>query len=86
VILLNCLTEFSEEMVDRVERTLNAANLKMPVLLKPCVLDSNRVTVAGWIVDKGPICHLVDKQLFCDPERRHELDQAIAEFVRLVQT
>jgi hypothetical protein len=85
VILLNCLTEFSEEVVDRVERKLNTEQLKMPVLLKPCSADSGRVTMAGWIVDKGPICHLVPKELFSDPSRSGELDQAVAEFIRLLQ-
>lgn len=85
MILLNCLTEFSEEVVDRVERSLSSLDLKMPVLLKPCTADSARVTIAGWIVDKGPVCYLVDRALFCDPTRSAELDQALAEFVRLVR-
>lgn len=83
MILFNCLSAFSEEQVDYLERKLAAADLRMPVLIKPCATDPNAATLAGWRQDIGPVCHAIPFELLSAPSRRAELDLEIARFIQI---
>ncbi|NBU64623.1 MAG: hypothetical protein EBS29_09010 [Chloroflexia bacterium] len=86
MILFNCLSAFAEEQVDHVERRLAAADLRMPVLIKPCATDQNSATLAGWRQDIGPVCHVIPLELLSNPTRRGELDTEISRFIQLLRT
>lgn len=85
MILFNCLSAFAEEQVDHLERRLAAADLRMPVLIKPSATDPNLATLAGWRQDIGPVCHAIPLELLSNPLRRAELDVEITRFIQLVR-